>query len=337
MSVGLGFIGAGTHARHHMKEFAHRLPARLVAAYDIDPSRVDEAIREFPGLRSADSLGALLSDPEVEAVIIATPAETHRELVVAALEAGKDALLEKPLAHTAGEARAIVEAAERHPERILMIGHCERFNRAYIDARKAIDDGHVGTPRFAAATRITPMKLNDPTWALGALDTAVHDVDLLLWLLGDRPVSVAAQGTTLQAGLSIPDQVTYQIRFANGALAQGHIGWIPFSGGYPLSGNAHPRLFLAGTAGILSLDLWQRPVAVHCHETGAYFWADDVLVGYGDYFTEVTAQDHAFLKAVETRGPVQMTAREAYQALRVTYAAHESLTRHDGAFVSLDA
>jgi predicted dehydrogenase len=333
--MGLGFIGAGNHARHHIGVFARLDRACPVAVFDSEAARAEQAARDFPPLRQTATLEALLADPKVEGVVIATPAETHLALVEAALAAGKHILLEKPMAHTPADAQAIVSAAEAHPNRVLLVGHCERFNRAYIDAKQAVTEGKVGVPRFAWASRLSPLHLNDPAWHLGTLDTAVHDIDLLLWLLGSRPVRVAAQGTTVHPELAIADHVAYQIHFENGALAQGHIGWVPFTGGYPMSHNAHPRLFLAGTAGTISLDLWQRPVAVHSHADGTYFWPDDVLVGYGDYFTEVTAQDYAFLRAISAGISLPIQPREACQAVVVAHAAHESLTRQGGAPVSL--
>jgi myo-inositol 2-dehydrogenase/D-chiro-inositol 1-dehydrogenase len=333
--VNLGFLGAGNHARHHMREFSRLPQARLTSVYDVVLSRAETAARDFPPLRAAPSVETLLHHSDVEGVVIATPAETHSDLVEAALAAGKHVLLEKPMAHTPEEADRIAAAAEQRPDQQVLVGHCERFNRAYIDVRKAIDDGHIGTPRFASATRLSPLHLNDPAWSLGTLDTAVHDIDILLSLFASSPVAVSAQGTTVNADLPIPDNVIYQILFADGALAQGHIGWLPFSGGYPLSGNAHPRLFVAGTGGNVQLDLWQRPVAVHTYRSGAYFWPDDVLVGYGDYFTEVTAQDFAFVSMIESGGTPPITPREAAMAVRVAHAAHESLTHRGGAQVVL--
>ena len=147
----------------------------------------------------------------------------------------------------------------------------------------------------------------------------------MLWLMNARPVAVSASGTRANPALSIFDHVAYQLYFEDGELAQGYIGWIPFSGGYPMRNNAHPRLFLAGTEGVVNLDLWQRPVAVHSTTTGAYFWPDDVLVGYGNYFTEITAQDYAFLQAIAVGRPLPIHPREAYQAVRVAYAAQASL------------
>jgi predicted dehydrogenase len=333
--IPLGFLGAGNHARHHMKEFARLPQGRLTAVFDVDAARAEAAARDFPSLRAMASLDALLDHSGIEAVVIATPAETHAELVAAALAAGKHVLLEKPLAHTPEAALAIVTLAEAHPDRVVLIGHCERFNRAYMDVKKAVTEGKIGIPGFASASRLSPLHLNDPGWKLGTLDTAVHDIDLILWLIGSRPTAVAASGTTVNPSLAIADHVAYQIHFENGALAQGHIGWVPFSGGYPMQGNAHPRLFLAGSGGTISLDLWQRPVAVHSHGDGAYFWPDDVLTGYSDYFTEVSAQNFAFLQAISGGVQLPITPQEAYTALHVAYAAHESLTQRGGAPVHL--
>lgn len=336
MEVGLGFIGVGNHGRHHLKVFSRLPNCRLVCVFDVDADRAQSVVSDFPSLWCAPSLEALLSDSEVNGVVIATPAETHRSLVESVLAAGRSVLLEKPMAHTPEDALAITQAAEAHPECVFMVGHCERFNRAYVDVRKAVEDGRVGVPRFIWASRLSPLHLNDPGWKLGVLDTAVHDIDVILWLMGDRPVSVAAQGTSANPDLAIHDQVSYQIEFEGRGLAQGHIGWIPFGESYPMRRNAHPRLFLAGTGGTISLDLWQRPVAVHSFEEGTYFWADDVLVGYGDYFTEITAQNYAFVFAVAESRPLPMRPREAYEAVQVAYAAYESLHRRDGGPVTLN-
>lgn len=337
MSIGIGFVGAGSHARHHMGEFARLPSTRLAGVYDIDAMRTAQAAQDFPPLIRYASLGTLLADPQVDAVVIATPAETHRTLVAAALAHGRHVLREKPMAHTANEAAAIADLAAAHPDCLLLVGHCERFNRAYVDAAKASADGHIGTPRFAWATRISPLHLNYPAWQLGALDTAVHDIDLLLWLVDDTPAEIAAQGVTASPALAVADHVTYQIRFAHGALAQGHVGWVPMTGGYPMRHNAHPQPFVAGSEGMLHVDLWQRPVAVHNSRCGDYFWPDDVLVGYGDYFTEVTSQAFAFLQAIKQGKPLPITPAAAYQAVRVTHAAHVSLTQRGGLPVKLEA
>jgi len=329
MSIGLGFIGAGNHALHHLKEFDRLPEADPRVITDLIPDRAAAAAAAYPSLRSVTSAEALLKDPEVQAVVVATPAETHLDLVDQIFRAGKHLLLEKPMANTPEAAREIARMAAKHPEQVLLVAHGERFNKPYLDARKAIDDGHIGEPRFLSATRISPLHLNNANWTLGVMDTAIHDMDIMLWLMGDDPVEVSAQSVRVRPDYPIPDHATYQIRFARGGLAQGHIGWVDFKGGYPMKHNAHPRLFAAGTRGTIQLDLWQRPVAINNQSTGEYFWADDVLVGYGDYLTQISAQNLAFLRAVcEGHGnELPLTPIEAARAVQVAHAAAQSLSR----------
>lgn len=332
MTIGLGFIGVGNHGRHHLQEFS-RLPGchpRLVC--DLEAKHVALAQRDFPGVVAVES-ATLCASPEVAAVVICTPAESHRALVELALMHGKHVLVEKPLANDPADARAIAASAAAHPDRVVMVGHCERFDRAYLDARRAVDDGEVGTPRFISASRLSPLHLNSRSWHLGPLDTAVHDIDLMLWLMGDRPVSVSARAVERTAGTGW-DHVSYDIRFAGGTLAQGHIGWVDFKSSYPLAQNAHPRLFLDGTGGSLTVDLWSRPVAVHNSAANRYFWPDDVILGYGGYGTVISATDAAFLQAIATGGPSPMPAAAAALALEVAHAAWQS-ARADGRLVVL--
>jgi predicted dehydrogenase len=332
MTIGLGFIGVGNHGRHHLHEFS-RLPGgqpRLVC--ELEPRHVALALHDFPGMTAVDA-AALCAHPDIAAVVICTPAESHRALVELALKHGKHVLVEKPLAHDPADARAIAALAAAHPDRVVMVGHCERFDRAYLDARRAVDDGEVGTPRFISASRLSPLHLNSRSWHLGPLDTAVHDIDLMLWLMGTRPVSVSARAVERTAGAGW-DHVSYDIRFASGALAQGHIGWVDFKSSYPLAQNAHPRLFLDGTGGSLTVNLWSRPVAVHNSAANRYFWPDDVILGYGGYGTVISATDAAFLQAIATGGPSPMPAAEAATALEVAHAAWQS-AREDGRLITL--
>src|SRR5579864_531574 len=109
-----GFIGAGNHARLHLRQFAQLPDVTLGAIFDTDIQRSRSVAAQFPSLRAASGLGEILEDASIGAVVIATPAETHRQLAVAALAAGKHVLLEKPLAHTPEDGLKIVEAAEAH-------------------------------------------------------------------------------------------------------------------------------------------------------------------------------------------------------------------------------
>lgn len=335
MHIGLGFIGAGNHALHHMKEFSRLGQVTAVSVFDTMPERAQKAADKYPGMTVAGSLDELLSRDDVHAVVVATPAETHLEITQKALRAGKHILLEKPMAHTPEDAQRIVDLCDDYPKLFVLVGHVERYNRPYMDARKAIYDNELGVPKFISASRISPLHLNNAEWKLGTLDTAVHDIDLMMWLMGDEPVAISAQGTKVNPDYPIYDHVSYQIQFANGGLAQGHIGWIDFKGGYPMLNNAHPRMFIAGSHGSLHLDLWRRATAINNQLTGAYFYADDVLSGYADYFTEVTAQLYGFIQAITGNQKLAITPREACRAVRVSHAAFQCIQQGHVGWMSL--
>lgn len=319
-----GFIGAGAHGCHQMRAFAAQVDCRVAAIFDIDRQVAEAAGKQFECAVVCSEMDALLSNRELDAVVIATPAETHAAIAQACLEAGKHVLIEKPLAHDIEAGKVILALAEAHPELKVLIGHAERFNRSYIDCKKAINEGVVGVPRFLSASRLSPLHLNDLNWVLGPLDTAVHDIDILLWLVQDQPVRVVAQGNSCRDPDGPCDTVAYQIEFAKGALAQGYISWVDFGSAYPMSGNAHPRLFVHGTGGSLQMDLWQRPVRVDSRLEGRNYFLDDVLIGYGDYPTQTASQAAHFIECLDGRAELRCSPQDAYRALFVAYAAHRS-------------
>ena len=93
---------------------------------------------------------------------------------------------------------------------------------------------------------------------------------------------------------------------------------------------------ISGTGGCLNVDLWSRPVAVHNSSANRYFWPDDVVIGYGNYSTVVTAADAAFLNAIKTGGPSPMNASDAAAALEVAHATHQSAS-NNGALITLNS
>jgi predicted dehydrogenase len=190
--LGAGFMG-GTHARAyatlpdveiaaifaHSGNRAEPLAAELGAAWTSDPDRI-------------------LRDDSIQAVDICLPTPEHRPMLEAALEAGKHVLLEKPLALTEEDARALVSTVESS-DRIVMIAHVLRFWPEYVELRRVIDSGELGRPRSGNTTRRQPF----PAWSTlfkqaditgGAIfDMLIHDYDALNWVLGS-PRAVTAHG-----------------------------------------------------------------------------------------------------------------------------------------------
>ena len=131
MSIGIGLIGCGQWGLNYLRAFSELDGAQLVAACDVSPDRLKEARRRNRDIRTTSELSDLIADPNVNAVIIATQATRHFEPVAAALEAGKDVLVEKPMTTDVDEARKLRDLA-KSTGRILMVGHVFRYNPAII-------------------------------------------------------------------------------------------------------------------------------------------------------------------------------------------------------------
>jgi predicted dehydrogenase len=171
----------------------------------------------------ADSPAALLDDPEIDAVVIASPAATHYEIARRALLAGKHVLVEKPLATSGAHARELAElAGERRLQ--LMTGHTFLYNAAVRRMREIVASGGIGDVYYVYSQRLNLGQTRsdvDVWWNL-----APHDVSILSYLLGGAVAeSVAAQGITfLQPGIA--DAVFAVLRFPGGVAAHVHVSWL---------------------------------------------------------------------------------------------------------------
>ena len=313
----VGLVGAGYIAGSHAAAYAAEPRADL--AYVTDPvSDKAAALAERYGARPVADLETLL-DSDVEALSVCTPSPRHAEVVVAALEAGKHVLCEKPVARTLSDARRIVEAGRRAAG-VLMIGHVSRFEPDHRAARDAVLDGRIGEPRMMAQSIVGELPgwseqgwLMDPAQSGGPLvDLAVHSFDYLTWVCGARPERVHAVGSTRPDGLV--DYALVTVRFDSGALAVVEASWA-----HPAGHGLEVATELAGTAGRLTWDY--AGTAVGSLKLSGSAPQSISQLGNRGFVAEVAA----YLDAVESGGPSPVPAEEAMLALEVALAAEESL------------
>lgn len=184
-----GVIGVGRMGRHHARVYAQHDDAELVGVVDRDPARRTSIVEEWGG-RAFESIEQII-DAGVEAVTVATPTVHHREAAELLLTAGVGCLVEKPLAPDVDEARAIADAA-RKTGSILQVGHIVRYDplmRAICALPKI-------TPRFIEVDRISPMTFRSVDVGV-VLDMMIHDLDLLLMLIGTEPENVIANAVSV--------------------------------------------------------------------------------------------------------------------------------------------
>ena len=177
---------------------------------------------QYPHVRTEQSFDAVLTDASLDAVVIATPAETHHELARKALLAGKDVFVEKPLTLHCQEAQALTELAENH-KRILMVGHLLEFHPAIIRLQELIRAGELGRLEYIYSNRLNLGKVRREENALWSF--APHDISVILLLLQQMPIQVAATGGTyLQP--NIADVTVSTMLFDRGVRAHLFVSWL---------------------------------------------------------------------------------------------------------------
>lgn len=205
--IRVAVIGAGVFGRHHLRVLSQSLNATLVGVVDADPERAAQAAAEHNCLTFA-TLGELKDN--VDAAVVAVPTSRHAEVGCELLEAGIDVLVEKPIAADLASARRLVDAAAEH-ERILQIGHLERFNPAVVALKKITT-----IPLFFEIHRLSlfsPRSLDVDV----VLDLMIHDLDIVLDLAGALPEEIRAAGISILSDKV--DIANVRLAFPGGCVA----------------------------------------------------------------------------------------------------------------------
>ncbi|WP_030662801.1 Gfo/Idh/MocA family oxidoreductase [Streptomyces cellulosae] len=219
-TVRIGVIGAGNMGADHVNTLHRHVSGAVVTMVaDIDVERAATVTDAVPGARATDDPYALIGDPEVDAVVIASHDTTHADLTVAAVRAGKAVLCEKPLAPTSAECVRVVREERQTGRRLISLGFMRRFDPAYTELRDAIADGVCGAPLLLHCVSRGVSSAPGATDELSITGSAVHEFDTVPWLLDSRIDEVswhAARSTSTVTGLRDPQLML--LRTADGAL-----------------------------------------------------------------------------------------------------------------------
>ena len=191
MTVNIGLIGTGVMGADHARTLAAQVAGvRLRSLTDADAARAKAVAAETGAeVVAADPL-AVINDPTVDAVLIASPDHTHHELTLACIAAGKPVLCEKPLAPTSGECLDIIAAETRRGQRLVQVGYMRRFDPAYVEMKATLQSGRLGHPLFFHCVH---RNLSAPPWfnsKMAISNSAVHEIDISRWLLDEELASI---------------------------------------------------------------------------------------------------------------------------------------------------
>ena len=218
MVVRVGVVGAGIMGADHARTLARFVSGAEVALLaDPDLARATAAA-DAVGSRASDDPFALVADPEVDAVVVASPDATHPALVRACVEAGKPVLCEKPLSPTLSESAALLDDLGERAS-LVSLGFMRRFDPGYTELRAAVAAGALGTPVTVHSTGRGVSSGPGATSESAVTNSAVHDLDVVAWLLGSPVVEVSWHAPRRTSAADFADPQLILLRTADGVLS----------------------------------------------------------------------------------------------------------------------
>jgi myo-inositol 2-dehydrogenase/D-chiro-inositol 1-dehydrogenase/scyllo-inositol 2-dehydrogenase (NAD+) len=321
--LGVALVGAGRMGWIFAQALYGLLgECRLLWAISRSKTKAQQMAAHF-GCRPSVELSQALTDPAVDAVIIAASTPAHAELAIACAQAGKPFFVEKPLADTLANGRQMVRAAEQ-PGVPTMVGFHRRYDPAYAGAKAHIEAGHLGRPEiFRSISRDPDMGISSLDFHLASggliVDLGIHDLDLARWLVGEVEEVTAWGGALADPSLSrhnLHDTAVALLRFENGAFGTVEMARRTAYG-------HEVRTEVVGEKGKVDIERNQRGDLRMYDRAGGQF---DRPRGFEERFTEAyKAEIAAFIKGLRSGQPLIPNVRDAWHSLRLAAAAQHAL------------
>jgi UDP-2-acetamido-3-amino-2,3-dideoxy-glucuronate N-acetyltransferase len=310
-------VGMGYWGKNLVRNFFNL--GALNTICDTEAAREEQIRKQYPGVTFTADYDAVLRDPAISGIVLATPAATHYELARRALEAGKDAFVEKPLSLTTQHGEALVQLAEQR-RRILMVGHILHYHPAIIRLQEMISTGQLGQVRYIYSNRLNIGKIRTEENILWSF--APHDISVLLALLNEMPAQITCSGGAW-LHQEVHDVTMTQLRFPSGVHAHIFVSWL-----HP---SKEQKLVIVGAEKMAVFDdtaehklllyphrvEWKNriPTAVKADAEIVPLPADEPL----------NMECRQFLDSIRTRTPPRTDGREGLRVLKILEACQASL------------
>jgi predicted dehydrogenase len=218
----IGLVGYGYWGPNLLRNYMD-LPAVSVK-WVCDPlaERLEKAVSRYPSVQGTTDIKTMLDDPDVDAIVIATPISTHHALAMQALRAGKHVFVEKPLAMNVAECDEMLQESEARGL-TLMVGHTFVYSPPVRAVKAILDSGDLGEVRFITCSRVN-LGLHQKDVSV-VWDLAPHDLSILIYWLGEVPLSVQAMGRSCISN-GVPDVAFLNVHFSSGIIAELEVSWL---------------------------------------------------------------------------------------------------------------
>jgi predicted dehydrogenase len=319
MTTNFAMVGLGYWGPNLARNINSMPGGNLIALCDRREDLLTDLQSKYPNVSTTTDFDSLLANPDIHALFLATPAETHYALAKRALEAGKDVMVEKPLALTHSDGAELVQIAARN-KRILMVGHVLEYHPAIVRLQQLVQEGELGKVRYIYSNRLSLGKVRREENILWSF--APHDIAVILRLMDSRlPFEVVACGGSYVQP-NIADVTVTNLLFDNGVRAHIFVSWLhPFK---------EQRLVVVGSKKMASFDDVSKKLVLYDQRVDLREGEPVPIKGEGQdvpYPADEPLQleCRAFLEAVQTRRQPLTDGLSGLRVLRVLQAAQRSL------------
>jgi predicted dehydrogenase len=328
--IRIGVIGYGYWGPNLVRNFSDQADATVTMVCDQRHERLAEAERRYPGVRVTTDPFALIANPAVDAVAVATPVGLHYELAMAALRAGKHVLVEKPMASSSDEASRLIDEAARR-QAVLMVDHTFVYTAAVQKMRELVTGAELGDVYYYDSVRINLGLFQpdiDVLW-----DLAVHDLTIMDFILTQPPVAVSATG--LAHVPNRPANIAYMTMFFDGPMiAHVHASWLaPVKVRRTLLGGSRRMVVYDDLEASDKIKVYDRGISVDPSPENVY----QMLVGYrtGDMWAPnlgvkeaLTVEAAHFIDCIVHGTRPQSDGASGLRVVRLLEAATASMKQH---------
>jgi predicted dehydrogenase len=323
----IGVIGYGYWGPNLVRNFSEVPDAQVVAVSDLDEQRLRLVKARYPGIAITTDHETLLSNRDIDAIVIATPVASHYAIALQALSSKKHVFIEKPLTQTAAQGERLVEEADKH-NLTLHVDHTFVYTGAVRKIRALVSDGEVGELYYYDSVRVS-LGLFRPDVNV-IWDLAVHDLSIMDYVFPLSPIAVSATGVSHVPGE--PANIAYlTLFFQNNAIAHLHVNWLaPVKVRRTLIGGSKKMIIYDDLEPSEKVKVYDKGITVNGSKETMY----DVMIGYrtGDMWApqiEVTeallAEAQHFVRCI-TRGERSITdGRAGLRVVRILEAATQSM------------
>ena len=343
MTIGIAVVGTGYWGPNLIRNFSTLDACRVVAVADSSRERLEAVGRTYPHVSLTDRFDELLQDEDIDAIAIATPADTHYELGKTVIESGRSVLIEKPLATTVSECEKLIELSEQQ-RKVLMVGHTFEYNAAVECVGEYIEKQELGEIYYIYSQRLNLGIVRRDVNAMWNL--APHDISIALKWLKQMPVAVSARGYNFLQD-DVEDVVYLNLEFSSGVAAHIHVSWLdPGKVRRSTVVGSEKMVVYDDASSDAKIQLFDKGIdrrhiggSLGEFDTFGKFQliqrAGDVLIPRIDFIEPLRIECAEFVNSVESERKPRTDGESGLRVVRILEAATRSL-RNSGALVMMN-